>query len=334
MQRLLCKVKHYDWGSHDENSIVAKFAKEHDDFEGPFAEFWMGNHPNGQSYNVDSNKPFDKKLSFLFKYLSIAKPLSIQVHPDKKTAEELHSLNPELYKDDNHKPEMAIALKESYLLYGFKEDWKEVLAKYPELEKKETLPELIEYLLSLKHFEIDVKDEKLQDLMMHYPNDNGVLIALFMNYVKLNPDDAIVINPNVPHAYLYGELVECMACSDNVIRAGLTSKPIDVENLLKYISYDTTLPKLVKSKDGYYSSGFKEFDVIKIEVLPDQTDVFYCKTPSILSVYQGNGVIEINDNTHIIEPYGVYYVFEKSIVSVNNSGQNALIFWIACSPNL
>ena len=51
--------------------------------------------------------------------LSVAKALSIQAHPDKKLAEALHALRPSIYKDDNHKPEMAIAIPEFRLLYGF-----------------------------------------------------------------------------------------------------------------------------------------------------------------------------------------------------------------------
>ena len=51
--------------------------------------------------------------------LSVAKALSIQAHPDKKLAEALHALRPSIYKDDNHKPEMAIAITEFRVLYGF-----------------------------------------------------------------------------------------------------------------------------------------------------------------------------------------------------------------------
>jgi mannose-6-phosphate isomerase class I len=42
--------------------------------------------------------------------------------------------------------------------------------------------------------------------------------------VRLAPGEAIFLAANEPHAYVSGELVECMATSDNVIRAGLTPK--------------------------------------------------------------------------------------------------------------
>lgn len=58
-------------------------------------------------------------LSFLFKVLSVNKTLSIQAHPDKTLAEVLHKKQPDIYKDANHKPEMAIALTTFEALYGF-----------------------------------------------------------------------------------------------------------------------------------------------------------------------------------------------------------------------
>lgn len=51
--------------------------------------------------------------------LSIAKALSIQAHPDKELARVLHKMHPSIYKDSNHKPEMAVALTEFEALCGF-----------------------------------------------------------------------------------------------------------------------------------------------------------------------------------------------------------------------
>jgi len=61
----------------------------------------------------------DGNLPFLFKVLAIEKALSIQTHPDKKTSEELHATQPDIYKDPNHKPEMALALTPFKALCGF-----------------------------------------------------------------------------------------------------------------------------------------------------------------------------------------------------------------------
>ena len=70
-----------------------------------------------------------------------------------------------------------------------------------------------------------------------YPHDVGVLAAFFMNYVKLNPGEALCIGANDLHAYVSGDCVECMATSDNVVRAGLTPKKRDVETLCNMLTY-------------------------------------------------------------------------------------------------
>lgn len=81
------------------------------------------------------------------------------------------------------------------------------------------------------------KEELVLRLEKQYPDDVGVLAALLFNYVKLNPGEALFLGPNEPHAYIYGECIECMATSDNVVRAGLTPKKRDVEILCSMLSY-------------------------------------------------------------------------------------------------
>lgn len=60
------------------------------------------------------------ELPFLSKVLSVETALSIQAHPDKKLAEILHETKPDLYKDANHKPEMAYALGNFVAMCGFR----------------------------------------------------------------------------------------------------------------------------------------------------------------------------------------------------------------------
>ncbi|MFN4896234.1 MAG: mannose-6-phosphate isomerase, class I [Pseudomonadota bacterium] len=68
--------------------------------------------------------------------------------------------------------------------------------------------------------------------------DAGLVAIVLMNLVRLRPGEGIFIGPNIPHAYLDGDLVECMACSDNVIRAGLTNKFRDVQTLIETTAYN------------------------------------------------------------------------------------------------
>jgi len=143
----------YMWGKLGSNSLVGRLAEAGlDEIElnqgTPYAELWMGTHPNGPSMvmltlpwrtvtplsewirlnpsllgtrrvnNSSSGlirrgsmlRMRAKSLPFLFKILSVRTALSIQAHPDKKTAASLHVRQPSYYKDDNHKPEMAVAI--------------------------------------------------------------------------------------------------------------------------------------------------------------------------------------------------------------------------------
>lgn len=71
----------------------------------------------------------------------------------------------------------------------------------------------------------------------HFPGDRGLMGPLFLNYVRLGPGKAFVMHANEPHAYLSGDILECMACSDNVVRVGLTPKYRDVPTLLAMLTY-------------------------------------------------------------------------------------------------
>ena len=75
-------------------------------------------------------------------------------------------------------------------------------------------------------------------LSHHYPEDRGLLVALCMNVVHLSPGQALFTPAQQVHAYLSGTAVEIMGCSDNVLRAGLTPKHVDVDELLRVVTDD------------------------------------------------------------------------------------------------
>jgi mannose-6-phosphate isomerase len=81
------------------------------------------------------------------------------------------------------------------------------------------------------------KEQLVLQLEKQYPADIGVISAFFLNYVKLNSGEALYLGANEPHAYLYGECIECMATSDNVVRAGLTPKLRDIQTLCSMLTY-------------------------------------------------------------------------------------------------
>lgn len=125
---LIPAVQNYAWGMipANEDSFVARMhayaTVSEIDVARPYAELWIGTHPNGPALVRENRQPLLEYLHekypdaaiakppFLLKVLSVAKPLSIQAHPDKELAKVLHEQNPEKYKDDNHKPEMCVAL--------------------------------------------------------------------------------------------------------------------------------------------------------------------------------------------------------------------------------
>ena len=136
---LICPAMNYDWGVKGNASLVAQLlVNQTINPKQPYAELWMGIHPKGPArVKYDNGDLLSKVLEdrpsllgehtknkwgtlpFLFKVLSIAKPLSIQMHPHKEWAEELHKQDPEHYPDDNHKPEIVLAISNLESLYGF-----------------------------------------------------------------------------------------------------------------------------------------------------------------------------------------------------------------------
>ncbi|KAL8137474.1 hypothetical protein V2J09_003475 [Rumex salicifolius] len=314
----------------------------HCDLRGETLKSWIEKNPSVLGDKVLERWGCD--LPFMFKVLSIAKPLSIQAHPDKVLARELHKLHPNLYKDDNHKPEMALALTEFEALCGFLEikELKEVLRKTPEIEDlvgnvnrtkvlnvddtdeenikamvkllfteimsasknivTEVLAKLKSRLYLIRKEKLTPKEQLVLRLEEEYPNDVGVIAAFFMNYVKLKPGEALYLGANELHAYVSGDCIECMATSDNVVRAGLTPKKRDVETLCSMLTYNlgfphtlkgTTINKYTKS----YRPPFEEFEVDFCEI-PEGGSVSFSVTPgpSIFVIMEGNGVIRTHDH--------------------------------------
>ncbi|RKP18091.1 mannose-6-phosphate isomerase [Rozella allomycis CSF55] len=351
MIELTCAVQTYEWGKHGKNSKVAEYAKTCcKDFElsdsKPYAELWMGDHPNGPCFIKSDSCPLSvylkknkkvlgafESLPFLFKVLSIEKALSIQAHPDKKLAAELHEKFPNVYKDANHKPEMTLALTEFEALCGFR-DIKEIIKFTDTFEEfgalfdagiqekkrdRELLKEMFTTLMKTdnrkivallqslnkrlenkKHKKRSI-EELFQRIYNQFPDDIGCFCLFFLNYVILKPGDAMFLKANEPHAYISGDCVECMASSDNVVRAGLTPKLKDVEVLTKMLTYEygSAESKLLKEeKIGMhsllYDPPIDEFSVVAVKLKENEREELKgVDGPSILIVTEGEG--QIND---------------------------------------
>ncbi|KAI9485871.1 MAG: phosphomannose isomerase type I [Benjaminiella poitrasii] len=410
--RLQCKTQSYDWGKLGNVSKVAAYAKASGtdvDKDTPYAELWMGTHPNAPSIVMDDNnttlkdlikdnvelstKPvydqYNGDLPFLFKILSIRKALSIQAHPDKTLGSRLFKEFPQNYKDPNHKPEMAVALTPFEALCGFRplNEIANHMKEYPELSEllgkevseeffttvkatgnssskedvahnksvlkkvfsalmhssQDTVTQLLSKLINrLKESNAnDTVSKLLVRLDQQYPGgDVGVFSCLMLNYVSMEPGQAIFLGANEPHAYLSGDCVECMATSDNVVRAGLTPKFKDVDVLVNMLTYrygsaesQKMTPIKFAEHSLLYDPPIEEFSVVWTKMSTDETEKHKpIEGPSVLIVTSGSGKLG-NDEascSHELKEGYVYFV-GANIPLVAQSDKSGLEFYRAYS---
>ena len=159
-------------------------------------------------------------------------------------------------------------------------------------------------------------------LSQHFPNDLGIVVAMLMNYVELSPGESIIIHPGTSHCYLEGDCIEAMACSDNVVRAGLTPKPKDLGTLLEILNESGESPTVsngLETKPGCfeYSSPYSEFQVFRLE-LEGQSIEVQKPGPVIMAVLQGSATATYNgESTQILE--GKVYVSDRDL-SISGRG--------------
>ncbi|MEV0244824.1 mannose-6-phosphate isomerase, class I [Streptomyces sp. NPDC050674] len=254
---------------------------------------------------------FGPRLPFLLKILAAGAPLSLQVHPDLTQAregyadEERRGIPTDAphrnYKDANHKPELICALTEFHGLCGFRDPleaaallddlgvdslkpYVDLLHAHPE---EAALREVLTAILTADREEMSRTVTEAAtactrlggayapyaDIAHHYPGDPGVIAAMLLNHVRLQPGEALYLGAGVPHAYLDGLGVEIMANSDNVLRCGLTPKHVDVPELLRIVRFSPSDPGVLRpeaSPDGeeVYETPIDEFRLSRY-VLPE-----------------------------------------------------------------
>ncbi|MEU8522700.1 mannose-6-phosphate isomerase, class I [Streptomyces sp. NBC_01216] len=227
---------------------------------------------------------FGPRLPFLLKLLAAGTPLSLQVHPGLAqaragfAAEEAAGIPidaPERnYKDAHHKPELICALTPFHGMCGFRppaeaaaalaalgidslEPYVDLLHARPE---EAALREVLTALLSADRDEMAPTVAEAATvaarlggthapyavLAHHFPDDPGVLAAMLLNHVRLQPGEALYLGAGVPHAYIGGLGIEIMANSDNVLRCGLTPKHIDVPELLRVTRFAPGEPTVLR----------------------------------------------------------------------------------------
>ena len=211
----------------------------------------------------------DATLPFLFKVLAIGKPVSVQAHPTRARA--VRGFEAEqragvpldaphrAYRDRGHKPEIMVALEPMRVLSGVRPldeiDAALTAAGVGELAALASAggPDTAVATRRLLRAALTLDDAAgarlhrrlvngaardtaegalLAELAEHYPGDPTVIAALLLNLVELRPEEALYTPPGQLHAFVSGAGIELMANSDNVLRAGLTSKHVDADELL------------------------------------------------------------------------------------------------------
>jgi mannose-6-phosphate isomerase len=240
------------------------------------------------------------RLPFLLKVLAAAEPLSLQAHPtleraragfDDEERRRVPSDAPERsYKDPSHKPELLCALTPFEALSGFRRI-EETLRLFDTLAVPELEPALspLRALMTTPVGErpriVDAtlaacarpggsfpRERALAGrLASLYPGDIGVVSALLLELVHLEPGEAIYLGAGNLHAYLEGTGIEIMASSDNVLRGGLTKKHVDVPELLRVLDFGggpakVLRPRAIDEHEAVYDTPAREFRLSKIRV--------------------------------------------------------------------
>ncbi|GJM34984.1 MAG: mannose-6-phosphate isomerase [Saprospiraceae bacterium] len=346
------KIQHYAWGG---KQFIPELLGLQNTDGAPYAELWMGAHPKDPSTvkvaeawhdlpDLIEDQPvailgfrtahaFANQLPYLFKILDVQSMLSIQAHPTKSEAEKGFARENDAgipidaahrnYKDDNHKPEVMVALTEFWLLHGFKS--RNAIAKtldeMPELAPlsshlSDGISNLYRYVMEMPQEEVDTmlqplytRLSKQSDLSKgqadywaakafeeytrdgHY--DRGIFSIYLFNLVHLQAGEGIFQDAGIPHAYLEGVNVELMANSDNVFRGGLTPKHVDVPELMQHLVFDAVTPNVLSGTalseaEVAYSTPASDFELRRIQLKPGQQ--FPCQPaegPRIFIVAEG-----------------------------------------------
>jgi mannose-6-phosphate isomerase len=389
-------VQHYAWGGV---SFIPGLLAEKNSSNRPYAEYWLGVHQacpamihtsDGSSERLDrfiaaapehtlgtAVRERYKGLPFLLKVLDVAQMLSIQVHPNKRQAEEGFAREDKAgiprdaanrnYKDDNHKPEMMVALSDFWLLHGFKseEELEAILMEVPELSpllplfREGGYKQLFEHVLRLPQGEVNTMLAPLvarvlplyqaNSLRRHDPDfwaaravetfcadgnlDRGLFSIYFFNLVYLRSGEGIFQDAGLPHAYLEGQCVELMANSDNVLRAGLTPKHCDVPELLRLVRFEATHPEIWRRGAGTcvpFEAEAREFMLEHCRVPAGDRHFVYAEQPSMLLLLEGSAVAVEGERSFPVHAGQAFYALPGAALML--TAGEALTLFTATVP--
>ncbi|KAF7189696.1 Mannose-6-phosphate isomerase, partial [Pseudocercospora fuligena] len=319
------------------------------------------------------------KLPYLPKVLSIAKALPLQLHPNKEVAAKLHKENPNDFTDPNHKPEIALALGKFEAFCGFKplEDIASLLKLEPlqqflpsrdikpsdftDQQLKQvvksmlqasdsTVKQVYKSLTSLpkdsfgKYDQIPKLAPRLAE--QYSSSDPGILVALMtMNYLVLEAGEAIYIPADGIHAYLSGDIIECMARSNNVLNTGFCPRAersnidlfCDCLTFTPHKAEDAILEpqRYAKGREGktqLFAPPLSEFDMLQTKLERGEKEVLekIGGGPSMAIVTKGGASVRVNgEGWGEIREGQVLFIARGVEIGLEASGQEGLLLHTA-----
>lgn len=361
------------YGCGDDQKPQAEFwMSTHPSGHSKINGMFLSDFLKSQSENILGIEGYTTELPFLLKVLSVETALSIQAHPDKTLGKLLFEKDPKNYRDPNHKPEICIALGRFEAFAGFMnmskisglldsvKEWRnlvgeEAAKEFQQNMNRESLKKLfsvwmtadperikkeLRSLIDRVGKEKDLKDVNAFELLVlrlskDYPDDVGCFAPFMLNYTVLEEGESLFLGPNEPHAYIYGDCIECMSCSDNVIRAGLTPKFRDTQVLIEMLSYDDCgLENSMKLKTTVYNECINlyippvdEFAVCRIKLNGQKTNlVLPCASIFIVIDGSGSVLIENSEKSSSDLKKGDIYFSPKETKFEFSSSEKMLVF--------
>lgn len=231
--------------------------------DGPQAELWFGAHGNGPSPLRDgpgslADAVAPGSVPLLVKLLAAARPLSIQLHPSAAIAEAMFTAGSPLVADDGEKVELLVALEPFSVFAGWRDEQAaagllratdgslgpaavaveagdtEAAVRMLLAVPRDQVAHLTPGLLAAAH-EVGLDSEHVHSLALaaeSFPGDAGLLVLSLMDHALLVPGNAVYMPAGGVHAYAQGFGIEVMTSSDNVLRLGLTGKPLAIDEAL------------------------------------------------------------------------------------------------------
>ncbi|MBS1107459.1 MAG: mannose-6-phosphate isomerase, class [Deltaproteobacteria bacterium] len=271
---------------------------------------------------------FGARFPFLLKVLAVARALSLQAHPDAEQAragyqrEQGGSVAREarLYADDRAKPELVLAHTRFHALCGFR-PLAEIRAGFERMGLADVAPPAGaaegEWLrgffarwfapdaIASRATRLDraldaaarasASDEAavlMLRLAAQHPGDPGILAPLLLHSIELSPGEAIFLEAGELHCYLEGAAAEIMSSSDNVLRAGLTTKRRAADELLRIGRFASRRPQVLRGATRapgvcIYATSAEEFELGSVEVGGEGVVMAGERSVEVLLCYEG-----------------------------------------------